>query len=96
MLTPGNIADISVATDLLAAARPAKRVLADKAYDADHLRRWLKQHNIEPVIPSTASRRRPYKLDRTAYRRRNVIERMFCILKNSRCSGLDLGRPYER
>jgi transposase len=84
MLTPGNIADISVATELLAAARPAKRVLADKAYDADHLRHWLKQHNIEPVIPSTASRRRPYKLDRTAYRRRNVIERMFCILKNWR------------
>jgi len=38
----------------------------------------------ERVIPSTTSRRQRYKLDRTAYRRRNVVERMFCILKNWR------------
>jgi hypothetical protein len=30
------------------------------------------------VIPSNASRRRPYPIDRVAYRRRNVIECMFC------------------
>jgi transposase len=32
----------------------------------------------------TLPRRQPYPLDRIAYRRRNVIERMFCILKNWR------------
>jgi transposase len=33
---------------------------------------------------STAARRTPYPLDRAAYKRRNVIERMFCELKNWR------------
>ncbi len=64
-------------------ARP-KRLIADKAYDADKLRTWLKARRIKPVIPSTASRNKPYPLDRAAYRRRNVIERMFGRLKNWR------------
>ncbi|MEN2710389.1 transposase [Sphingomonas sp. NPDC092331] len=80
-LTPGNIADISVAIPLLSRATPARRLLADKAYDADSLRNWLKQRRIKPVIPSTASRRKPYPLDKRIYRRRNVIERLFCRLK---------------
>lgn len=83
-LTPGNIADISVAIPLLEAAKPTRRLLADKAYDADSLRNWLKRHRIKAVIPSTASRRTPYPLDRRIYRRRNVIERLFCRLKNWR------------
>ena len=64
-------------------ARP-KRLIADKAYDADKLRAWLKARRIKPVIPSTASRSKPYPLDRAAYRRRNVIEPMFGRLKNRR------------
>lgn len=67
-------------------ARP-RRLLADKAYDADSLRNWLKQRKVKAVVPSTASRRTPYPLDALdakAYKRRNVIERMFCRLKNWR------------
>ena len=71
-----------------------KRLIADKAYDADKLRAWLKARRIKPVIPSTASRNKPYPLDGAAYRRRNVIERMFGRLKNwrriaTRASGID-------
>ena len=83
-LTPGNVADVVMAIPLLAAVAKPKRLLADKAYDADSLRRWLKHRKIRADIPSTASRRTPYPLDRAAYRRRNVIERMFCKLKNWR------------
>jgi transposase len=83
-LTPGNVADIVMAVPLLGAVAKPKRLLADKAYDADSLRRWLKQRKIRAAIPSTASRRTPYPLDRAAYKRRNVIERMFCRLKNWR------------
>src|SRR5271156_2919219 len=60
------------------------RQLADQAYDAESLRRWLKQRKIRAAIPSTASRRTPYPLDRAPYKRRNVIERLFCKLKNWR------------
>jgi transposase len=83
-LTPGNVVDIKMAIPLLDAARPTKRLLADKAYDADSLRRWLEKAKIKAVIPSSAARKTPYPLDRKAYRRRNVIERLFCRLKNWR------------
>lgn len=73
-----------MATALLGLVAPPKRLLADKAYDADSLRRWLKARHIKAVIPSNATRNRPYPLDRTAYRPRNVIERLFCRLKNWR------------
>jgi Transposase DDE domain len=42
-LTPGNVADITMAAPLLGAVARPKRLLADKAYDADCLRKWLKQ-----------------------------------------------------
>jgi transposase len=44
----------------------------------------LRQKKIDAVIPSSARRKRPYPLDQEAYRRRNVIERMFCRLKDWR------------
>src|SRR4029077_8022571 len=83
-LTPGNVADIAMAVPLLGAVARPKRLLADKAYDADSLRKWLKQRKVKAVVPSTASRRTPYPLDSRAYKRRNLIERMFCKLKNWR------------
>ncbi|MBK5951298.1 hypothetical protein CH339_16360 [Rhodobium orientis] len=82
--TPGNIADISMAIPLLEGIAPPKRLIADNAYAADRFRNWLKARNIKAVLPSNATRNRPYPLDRTAYRRRNVIERMFGKLKNWR------------
>jgi transposase len=72
-----------VAPALLGGATPC-RLLGDKAYDADAFRGLLAKRRIEAVIPSTASRKKPYPLDRAAYRRRNLIERMFCRLKDWR------------
>jgi transposase len=83
-LTPGNIADITIAIPLLATVAPPRRLLADKAYDADSLRSWLAARNVKAVIPSTASRRTPYPLDRRIYRQRNGIEKLFGRLKNWR------------
>ncbi len=73
-----------MAMPLLGAVARPKRLIADKAYDVDSLRRWLKARRIKAVIPSTATRTVPYPLDRGAYRRRNLIERLFCRLKNWR------------
>ncbi len=73
-----------MAVTLLEAGAPARRLIADKAYDAESLRRWLAERRIKAVIPSTASRTVPYPLDRRAYKRRNIIERLFCRLKNWR------------
>ncbi len=91
-LTPGNVADISMAVPLLGAVTSPKHLIADKAYDADSLRNWLKFRRIKAVIPSTATRTVPYPLDRAVYRRRNLIERLFCRLKNWR----RLATRYDR
>jgi transposase len=85
-LTPGNVADITMAAPLHGAVARPKRLLADKAYDADSLRKWLKQRKIKAVIPSTASRRQ----DSRVYKRRNFVERMFCKLKNWRRIATDM------
>ena len=67
-LTPGNVADISMAVPLLSIVSPPRRLIADKAYDAESLRQWLKGHRIKAVIPSTATRTVPYPLNRAVYR----------------------------
>lgn len=84
LLTAGNINDISVARALLQKIGPVRRLIADRGYDANHLRRFLADHNAEAVIPSTTSRRAPIPYDTVAYRDRNRIERMWCRLKDWR------------
>jgi len=73
-----------MAKPLVAAVAAPRRLIADKAYDAESFRNWLADRRIKAVIPSTASRTTPYPIDLKAYRRRNVIERLFCRLKNWR------------
>jgi transposase len=73
-----------MAAALLSAVARPRRVIADKAYDVDSLRKRLRSRRVKAVIPSTAARTVPYPLDRPAYRRRNLIERLFGRLKNWR------------
>lgn len=94
-LTLGNVADISMAIPLLEGLAAPKRLLADKAYDADKLRSWLRKHRMKAVIPSTTSRTKRYPLDRTAYKRRNVTERLFGRLKNWRRIAMRYDRLAE-
>lgn len=84
LLSPGNTNDIALAPSLLAAVGPIKRLIADKAYDANNLRQLLADQSAKAVIPSTASRRTPIPYNKTIYRQRNLIERMFSRLKDFR------------
>lgn len=84
LLSAGNINDISMAEALIQAAGPFRRLLADRGYDAAHLRRRLVERGAEAVIPSTASRKAPIPYDVDAYRDRNRVERMWCRLKDFR------------
>jgi transposase len=81
-----------MAVPLLGAVTSPKHLIADKAYDADSLRNWLRFRRIKAVMPSTATRTVPYPLDRAIYRHRNLIERLFCRLKNWR----RLATRYDR
>jgi transposase len=84
LLSAGNINDISMAHALIQAAGPFHKLLADRGYDADHLRRALAERGAEAVIPSTTSRKAPIPYDTLAYRQRNRVERMWCRLKDFR------------
>ena len=59
-------------------------LLADKGYDADAIREELARADMEAVIPAKSNRRNPAPHDRTKYRLRNRIERLFNKLKNWR------------
>jgi transposase len=63
---------------------PAQAVLADKAYDADHLLRYLEEHNIQAVIPPRANRLEQRDYDRELYKDRNLVERFFNRMKHFR------------
>jgi putative transposase len=60
------------------------RVIADAAYDSDELRQWLADRGSRVVIPNRRNRKRPYAFDAVTYRRRNIVERTFCRLKDFR------------
>lgn len=62
---------------------PAK-LLADRAYDARSLRDWLAKRGCQAVIPPNPTRKHPHSYDREAYKSRNLVERMFCRLKDFR------------
>jgi len=83
-LTPGNAHDLDGARALLAIASRPLRLIADRAYDAKSLRDWLAERGVEAVIPPNPTRKHPHAYDAQAYKSRNLIERMFCRLKDFR------------
>ena len=84
LLSPGNTNDIAMAAPLIQAAGRFRKLLADRGYDADHLRRLIAERGAEAVIPATRSRRAPIPYDAIAYKDRNRVERMWCRLKDFR------------
>ena len=84
LLTPGNVADVTAAPELLARIGRARYLLADKGYDADPLRRALRQAGTVPVIPGRSSRKRKVRYDRERYKGRHLIENAFYRLKDFR------------
>ena len=84
MLTPGNVSDIKAAPQLLERAGRMRYLLADKGYDADKLRRSVRDAGAVPVIPGRRNRKRAIRYDQTRYRGRHLIENAFCRLKDFR------------
>lgn len=59
-------------------------MLADKAYDANALRKLIADMGAKAVIPSNPTRKRPIPYDFEAYKVRNTVERCFNKLKHFR------------
>jgi transposase len=84
MVSAGNINDMTMAQALIEAAGRFDRLIADKGYDTNAIRALVERRGALAVIPSTASRRAPIPYDRDAYRARNLVERLWCRLKDWR------------
>lgn len=59
----------------------AKAVLADKAYDTNELRNWLKAHGIKAVIPPKSNRKGHIPCDFWHYKERHAVKCLFGKLK---------------
>ena len=66
------------------ACRPDRRLIADRAYDAKQPARLLAERGTEAVIPPNPTRKHPHPLRCQRLQGRNLIERMFCRLKDFR------------
>ncbi|WP_420875754.1 transposase [Prosthecomicrobium hirschii] len=82
-IAPGPTSDYTGAVPLLDADGPEPRgVIADRGYDADHLRETMHARSITPVTPSRRNRRVQIVIDGHIYALRNRIER---YINNETC-----------
>lgn len=63
---------------------PAEFVIADTAYDADHIRDITAQKSAVAVIPNNPSRSSKYPLDKHLYAQRHLVECCISKLKQFR------------
>jgi putative transposase len=82
-ITEGQRHDVQPAKELLATAAP-RRLLADKAYDSDDVRKALAAQGCAAVIPSTSSRAQKLPYDKELYKARSEVECTINLLKQAR------------
>jgi len=62
---------------IVAAPPPAKTIIADRGYDSSAFRQVLVAKGIEPCIPSSRSREKPYPYVKALYRQRHTLRPMW-------------------
>jgi transposase len=83
VLTAGQKGDAPQAAALLEGL-PAEFIIADAAYDADHIREAAAAKGAQAVIPNNPSRAIKHSLDKHLYKQRHLIECCFSKLKQFR------------
>jgi transposase len=63
---------------------PGMPLLMDRAYEGNETRQLVLQLGMVPVVPPKSNRVDPWRYDRTLYKKRNEIERLFRRLKGYR------------
>ena len=86
-LSGGNAHDAPEGRALLRSwAKPPKgaAMIMDRAYEGDETRQLVLDLGMTPVVPPKANRLVKWEYDRTIYKRRNEVERLFRRLKGYR------------
>ena len=86
-LSPGNAHDAPEGRELLRELPPMPDglpMLMDRAYEGDQTRQLVLSLGMVPVVPPKSNRVDPWRYDRTLYKKRNEIERLFRRMKGYR------------
>jgi transposase len=84
LLTAGQSSDMTAVPELLAGLPTPLTVVADRGYDSNAVIDLIRRSGAEPNIPSTAQRTVRRSVDPAIYRKRNLVERYFCSIKQFR------------
>ena len=98
-ITEGQVHDAVIAPELIERTARSEYTVADKGYDAHHIRWIIKECGSIPVIPKKKnSRSKNKEYDREIYRLRHQVENLFARLKHYRAIATrfdKLKRNYE-
>jgi transposase len=84
-LTPGNVNDCAVATDVLSGIElTGSVVLGDKAYGTAAIREYIESSGATYCIPPKANAVNPWDCDFSHYKERHVVECFFNKIKQFR------------
>ena len=83
LITPGQASDKTAAPRLLGDLSPGV-VVADRGYDSMAIVEFVRARGGEPYIPTQRRVRIQRSVPAELYRRRNLVERYFCRLKQFR------------
>jgi transposase len=76
--------DVTCAEALLEGLQNGAVVVADKGYDADSIRTYIRHQGAVPNIPNRSNRKTKFRWTKALYRERNRVERFFNKLKQYR------------
>lgn len=92
LLSEGQAYDGHKALDMMDSLNPQTVFLADRAYDADAIRKAVARHGAQANIPSMPQRRIRPAFDKNLYKQRNLVERFFNKIKHFRA----IATRYEK
>jgi len=84
LLTPGHASDMTTAPQLLAGLPPAAALVADRGYDSRAILQLVADAGGHAHIPTSSRRKVQRSVAPDLYRKRNLVERFFCRLKQFR------------
>lgn len=97
-VSAGQVNDIVHAEALICGSPYSDYVIADKGYDSNKLRDYVKERGAEPVIPyRKGSKNGNNDMDWCLYKYRHLVESAFCRIKHYRSISTrydKLGRNY--
>ena len=98
-ITGGDVHDSKVAKQLIDTVDEATYLIADKGYDAGHIRIYAQNKDMIPIIPMRSNSKRSNKeFDKYLYQLRHLVENAFARLKHFRAIATrfdKLARNYQ-